>query len=88
MHVTGYFPLKDTLDQVAQLGAVLASNLARFGSAHAGFDHRACAFRTAAQRRFVASMIALRPAALSFRFLRAGAAGAASCFLDVAHLFR
>jgi hypothetical protein len=30
-------------------------------SGHAGFDHRACAFRKVAQRRFVASMIALRP---------------------------
>jgi hypothetical protein len=57
---------------------------------HAGFDHRACAFRNAAQRRFVASMIAFRPAALSFRFLRAGAAGGAvpPCFLAAAHRFR
>jgi hypothetical protein len=50
---------------------------------HVGFDHRACAFRNAAQRRFVASTIALLPAALSFRFLRAGAAseGVPACFL-------
>jgi hypothetical protein len=35
-------------------------------------------------------MIALRPAALNFRFLRAGATDAAArdCFLDAAHLFR
>jgi hypothetical protein len=31
------------------------------------------AVRRAAQRRFVASMIAFRPAALSLRFFRAGA---------------
>ena len=52
--------------------------------------YRACAFRTSAQRRFVASMIALRPAALSFRFLRTGAVDevAPACFLAAAHLFR
>jgi hypothetical protein len=52
--------------------------------------YRACAFRDAAQRRFVASMIAFRPAALSFRFLRAGAEdeAAPACFLAAAHLFR
>ena len=55
---------------------------------HAGFDQRDCAFRSAAQRRFVASMIALRPAALSFRFLPAKLVGAADCFLAAAHLFR
>jgi hypothetical protein len=32
--------------------------------------YRACAFRNAVQRRFVASMIARRPAALSLRFVR------------------
>jgi hypothetical protein len=49
-----------------------------------------CAFRNAAHRRFVASIIALRPAALSFRFVRAGAVDEATpvCFLDSAHLFR
>jgi hypothetical protein len=48
------------------------------------------AFRSAAQRRFVASMIAFRPAALSFRFFRAGAVdeAAPACFLPAAHLFR
>ena len=56
----------------------------------AGFNQRACAFRNAAQRRFVASMIAFRPAALSFRFFRAGATEdpAPVCFLVSAHLFR
>jgi hypothetical protein len=51
---------------------------------------RAFAFRNAAQRRFEASMIALRPAALSLRFLRPGAAGEAApvCFLATAHLLR
>jgi hypothetical protein len=50
----------------------------------------ASAFRNAAQRRFVASAIALRPAALSLRFLRAGAVreAAPDRFLDPAHLFR
>ena len=48
------------------------------------------AFLNAAQRRFVASIIAFRPAALSFRFARAGAVDEAApvCFLDSAHLFR
>ena len=57
---------------------------------HAGFDQRDCAFRSVAQRRFVASMIALRPAALSLRFFRAGAEDKAApdCFLAAAHLFR
>jgi hypothetical protein len=55
---------------------------------HAGFNQRGCAFRNAAQRRFVASMIAFRPAALSLRFLRAGAPGEAACLLDAARLFR
>jgi hypothetical protein len=52
--------------------------------------YRAWAFRDAAQRRFVASMIALRPAGLSFRFLRTGAVDEAApdCFLAAAHLFR
>jgi hypothetical protein len=38
----------------------------------------------------VASVIALRPAALSFRFLRTGAVDevAPACFLAAAHLFR
>jgi hypothetical protein len=51
---------------------------------------RACAFRIAAQRRFVAWMIALRPAGLSFRFFRAGAVAEAGPerFLAAAHLFR
>ena len=51
--------------------------------------YRACAFRNAAQRRFVASMIALRPAALNFRFPRAGTVDEAApvSFLDSAHLF-
>ena len=50
----------------------------------------ACVFRNAAQRRFVASMIAFRPAALRLRFLPAGAVGEAApaCFLVSAHLFR
>ena len=56
---------------------------------HAGFDQSARAFRSAAQRRFVASMIAFRPAALSFRFLRGTLdEGTPACFLDAAHLFR
>ena len=52
--------------------------------------YRACAFLDAAQRRFVASMIALRPAALSLRFFPAGAVDEAGpdCFLAAAHLFR
>ena len=51
---------------------------------HAGFDQRVRAFRSAAQRRFVASMIAFRPAALSLRFLRASAldGAAPACSLD------
>jgi hypothetical protein len=55
-----------------------------------GLDQRDYPFRNAAQRRFVASMMALRPAALSFRFFRAGAAdeAAPACFLASAHLFR
>jgi len=60
--------------------------ISAFGPAE--FDQRDCAFRSAAQRRFVAAMIALRPAALSVRFLRAGAAGEAACFLAATHLFR
>ena len=53
-------------------------------------DQRDCVFRNAAQRRFVASMIALRPAALSLRFPLAGAGDevAPACFLASAHLFR
>jgi hypothetical protein len=52
--------------------------------------YRGCAFRNAAQRRFVASMIALRPDALSFRFSRTGAVDevAPACFLAAAHLCR
>ena len=44
------------------------------------------AFLNAAQRRFVASIIAFRPAALSFRFARAGAVdeAAPACFLELA----
>jgi len=44
--------------------------------------YRAWAFRNAAQRRFVASMIAARPAALSLRFFRAGTVdeAAPACF--------
>ena len=52
--------------------------------------YRACAFRNATQRRFVASMIALRPAALNVRFfrVRVPGEGAPACFLAAAHLFR
>jgi len=60
--------------------------ISAFGDA--GFDQRDCAFRRAAQRRFVASMIAFRPAVLSLRFLWAGEVGEAASFLDAAHLFR
>jgi hypothetical protein len=57
---------------------------------HAGFDHCACAFRNAAQGRFVASMIAFRPAALILRFFRARVVDETGpdCFLDAAHFFR
>ena len=50
----------------------------------------ACDFRNAAQRRFVASIIAFRPAALNLRFFRAGVddEAAPACPLDSAHLFR
>ncbi|HEY1219366.1 MAG: hypothetical protein ABSE42_05205 [Bryobacteraceae bacterium] len=47
----------------------------------------AASARLAAQRFLVAAMMARLPAAESFRF-GFGATGAASCFLDSAHLFR
>ena len=49
----------------------------------------AFAFRSAAQRRFVAVMMARRPAALSLRFFLSGAAGASLAFFrDAAHRLR
>jgi hypothetical protein len=55
-----------------------------------GTCYLARAFRKASHRRLVASMIAFRPAALSLRFFRGGAAFAAApdSFLRLAHLFR
>ena len=54
-------------------------------------DFLACAL-TLAQRRFVASTIARRPAALSLRVFRVGSGATfdvgPDCFLDAAHLFR
>jgi hypothetical protein len=84
---TGVFPTTHSVNWV--IGRLDSQDAARFGSGYAGVDHRAWVFRNAAQRRFVASMIAFRPAALILRFFRAGVVDEAGpdCFLDAAHLF-
>ena len=89
IHVTGSFPLDNTLRRLAHRAAKLASDPSDLVRPFQ-VDQRDCFFRNAAQRRFVASMIAFRPAALSFRFSRAGSVGEAGpdCFLAAAHLFR
>jgi hypothetical protein len=70
--------------------AVTSTGRSRVGDTMWGGGYVPYAFLNAAQRRFVASMIAFLPAALSLRFLRAGPVDEAApvCFLDSAHLFR
>ena len=82
--------LKRRLNKYRPIIEQIVALMSRVISAGDGATYRACAFRSAAQRRFVASIIAFRPASLSFRFVRAGAVDEAApvCFLDSAHLFR